>query len=570
MKPDDVGIPWCRSINAFDSPSQVYSPCYQHLIFSQHPVVDVTSNKVLHYLGISLKRPTLDAIIAHLKCVSEFVKRDPTEGTVKFLDESMRNVYSHIEYHHSKPEMKELAAKVKKIVWQDGYFFSPNQVVHHLYHNCVPYLCELTSTNKKFENLMREIGVENEVTIEMIQDTLQQIAKDYDCQTPIPDNILHFVESIAGQLESKLFDFSNVNLQRIYLPDEHKIMRHVSDLAENIGGVNTELMMKLPLYEEFMSRGNCYFVHMSIPRQRAIKLGVRPLLDAVLKEIEDEDFMSGTDFGQYEDLCDRLNGILKKYPADISIIKEFIQNADDAQATEIVFVLDHRVNFPDTTLLNDNPKWKSLQHTPALCIFNNRKFTEADIEGITKLGRGGKDSSPELIGKFGIGFNVAYHVTDCPSFVSYSEEGRPEYLCIFDPTQSFVPSASKRSPGRKWNFKTQSHYSGFTDQFQPYLAEDLLQLSKCAPNCLHDYGKHGYVVFRLPLTRCNVYDAQWKVREYEKSRLEFGHTFNLSTISELFDELAASSKDLLLFLNHLRSISSVSYTHLTLPTIYSV
>ena len=552
-KPSDVEIPWFGKINSFASPSQVFSPDHQHLVFSQHPIVNIASRSVVECLGIGLKKPTVDTIIAHLICLSQNVKTNPTEVTVIFLDEFMEQLLTLLDHDYSKQERKELMVKVKKPIWQDGYFLSPNQVCFHWCHSCVPYLCELSSNNKKFKPIIKEFGVKDEATFEMMQGALLRIATDYD-QAPLPDKILHFVESVARQLESKLSDTSNANLQAIYLPDEQKIMRHVSTLAENVDEVMMELVTKLPLYDEFLSKGKAYFVHKDIPRQRAVKLGVKPLLEAVLKEIEDEDFMSGNDFGQREDLCDRLNGILKKYPADVSIFKEFIQNADDAQASEIVFVLDHRINFNDEALLNVSPEWKSLQHTPALCVFNNRKFTEADIKGITKLGKGGKDRSPELIGKFGIGFNVAYHVTDCPSFVSFGEEDKPEYLCVFDPTRSFVPSASNQLPGRKWNFKSNNHYSGFSDQFQPYLANDLPELAKCAPNCLREYGKHGYVVFRLPLTRSNMYNAQ---RQTWKSRLEFGHSFNSSAICNLlFDKLALSSKHMLLFLNHLRSVSS--------------
>ena len=553
MKPNQVEVPWYGQSNSFASPSQIYSPQHQHLVFTQHSVANITSRNVLVCLGIGLKKPNMDTIIAHLTCLNQNIKTHKSKATITFLDGFMEQLLISLEHDYSRQERKELVVQVKTPIWQDGYFLSPSQVCFQWYHNCVPYLCELSSSNKKFKSIIKEFGVKEEATIEMMQGALQRIAADYD-QKPLPDNILSFVESVAGKLESDvaLSDSLKVNQPAIYLPDEQKIMRHVSALAENVDELMIELITKLPLYDEFLSKGKSYFVHKNIPRQRAVKLGVKPLLEAVLKEIEDETFMSGDDFGQREDLCDRLNGILKKYPADVSIFKEFIQNADDAQATEIVFVLDHRVNFKDETLVNVSPEWKSLQHTPALCIFNNRKFTEADITGITKLGKGGKDRSPELIGKFGIGFNVAYHVTDCPSFVSYSKEENPEYLCVFDPTLSFMPSASSRSPGRKWNFKGSNHHTGFSDQFQPYLANDLPKLANCEPNCLYEYGKHGYVVFRLPLTRSSTYSGQYRTW---KSKLEFGHSFSSSTIRHLLDELGKSSKHMLLFLNHLRSMS---------------
>ena len=549
QKPDGINVPWCGRAKMFETPLQVYSPSYMYLVFSQFPVVDVTSREVLRCLGISSKQPTLDTIISHLKHVSGYMTSKADDATSKFLDEAMKAVYTSLEKDYSKPEEIEWLMQVKNIIWQDGYFLSPNQVVRHWMHSCVPYLCELSTANKM--NLMEKLGVKNEPTLKMLECILQQVAEEYGSRA-LPEDVLHFVEFTARRLEIKVI-YLQPNERyalRVFLPDEKSIMREVSHLAENVSDVSTtKWVTNLPVYDEFMRSGDCYFVHKSISRHTAIALGVKPLLEAVLHEIEDLDFLSGSEFGQHEDLCDRLNGILRKYPADVSILQEFIQNADDAQATEIVFVLDHRTDFPDNTLLSSNSKWKSLQHTPALCIFNNRKFTHADIEGIAKLGRGGKDRSPKLIGKFGIGFNVAYHVTDCPSFVSYSEDGTPEYLCVFDPTQSFVSDPKKRSHGKKWNFKSQDHHSGFLDQFQPYLMKDLPKLSENAPKCLQNQ-ENGFVVFRLPLTRLS------KGEKPSQTSLDSGHDFSLAELNHIFRKFALISQDMLLFLNHLKNVSA--------------
>ena len=471
----------------FESPSRLYSSEYDSLIFSQCPLVEDVYYEAYMCLGIDSKRPVIELVIAHLKCIIEFVCNKPNDTTIKFLDKSMKEVYSYIQTSHSKTSLQEML-HLETFIWQDGYFLSPSQVVGSWDHNCLPYLCQLTSANKHFSSFF---GVQSEATLEMLVEVLHKIAKDHGT-FPIPDKILEFVEFTSGQLEKKMHH--EQQYLKIYLPDKDKIMRDTSVLADN---VSTEWIKDSRMYKDFLSSEASYLVHTSIPWDRAIKLGVNPLLEAVLKDIEDQDFLNGTEFeengDQSQGLCDQLNNILKCYPTDISILKEFVKDADDAQATEIIFVFDHRIDFPDSTLVNSSSRWKSLQHTPALCIFNNRKFTDTDIKGITKLGGGDKDKSAELIGRFGVGFNVAYHVTDCPSFVSYAEGGIPEYLCVFDPTQSFVHHATKQSPGKKWNFTDKNQYSEFLDQFQPYLHEDLHQLAQEVPNCLLDYKKHGYV-----------------------------------------------------------------------------
>ena len=535
QKPHDVDLPWCGKTQTFESPSQLYSSKYESLIFSQCPLVEDASNKAYEYLGITSKKPPFELVIAHLKCIIEFVSKKTNDATKNYLDKSMKELYSYIQASHSS--LQEVV-HLETFIWQDGFFLSPSQVVCNWDHDCVPYLCKLTSANKQFSNLF---GVKSEATLEMLVEVLLKITKDHGT-SPISDKILEFIEFISGQIEKKI----NYRSFKIYLPDKDKIMRDTSVLA---GNARTEWMRSSKLYKEFVSSETGYLVHKNISWECAIKLGVIPLLEAVIDEVEDHEFLKGTEFGQYEGhyLCKRLNGFLKVYPADVSIIKELIQSADDAQATEITFVFDHRTNFSDSTLVNCGSMWKSLQHTPALCIFINRKITDADIERITNIGEKSKDG-----GRCGVGFNAAYHVTDCPSFVSYAESGVPECLCVFDPTLSFVPHATKQLSARKWNFTDKYQYSEFSDQFQPYLHEDLYQLSQHAPGCLVDYKKYGFVVFRLPLTRC----SNELYTEKGPSKLTAGHTFNPSGMSKLIKEFTSISQDALLFLNHLRSVSA--------------
>ena len=155
----------------------------------------------------------------------------------------------------------------------------------------------------------------------------------------------------------------------------------------------------------------------------------------------------------------------------------------------------------------------------------------------------------------GIGFNIAYHITDCPSLVVFGEGGIPECLCIFDPTQLLLTHAGKWKPGRKWNFKGEDQYSEFPDQFQSYLKEDLQRLSQCVPNCLIDFAKNGCVVFRLPLTRLHPI-----VHEVGPSlttgKLKSGHAFKPSSLSDLLRKFMKVSQDILLFLNHVKIVSA--------------
>ena len=49
-------------------------------------------------------------------------------------------------------------------------------------------------------------------------------------------------------------------------------------------------------------------------------------------------------FGQHEDLTRRIQNIIRDYPFDITLLKELLQNADDAKAKKLYFILDKRTH----------------------------------------------------------------------------------------------------------------------------------------------------------------------------------------------------------------------------------
>ena len=91
-----------------------------------------------------------------------------------------------------------------------------------------------------------------------------------------------------------------------------------------------------------------------------------------------------------------------------------LKNADDAGASELFVIYDQRTH-PAEKLIGDT--MKKLQGESIL-IYNNKEFSEKDIDAIQQIGVGGKRENVQQAGKFGLGFNVAYHFTDVPSFVT--------------------------------------------------------------------------------------------------------------------------------------------------------
>ena len=144
--------------------------------------------------------------------------------------------------------------------------------------------------------------------------------------------------------------------------------------------------------------------------------------------------------GQRERLTVRLAGLVRQYQRGPGIIKEFLQNADDAGAVHLRIVMDWRDHGRDLTTAS--PLRQVLG--PALLIANDAEFSDEDFEYIRHIGESGKRVARAKTGRFGLGFNTAYNVTDYPSFLSR------EWMFCFDPHGDAVSE------------RTEDHGRGFT------------------------------------------------------------------------------------------------------------
>merc|ERR1719239_1583539 len=113
-------------------------------------------------------------------------------------------------------------------------------------------------------------------------------------------------------------------------------------------------------------------------------------------------------------LTERLKQILEKYPDGGQILKEKLQNAEDAGASEVRFVLDphsysrERIMAPITGK-NDLARMQD----GSLFVYNDAEFTKEDWGGIRSAGFSQKKEKVDKVGRFGSGFSSVYHLTDC-------------------------------------------------------------------------------------------------------------------------------------------------------------
>jgi hypothetical protein len=93
-----------------------------------------------------------------------------------------------------------------------------------------------------------------------------------------------------------------------------------------------------------------------------------------------------------------LNLLTELYPDNAHFIYELLQNAEDAQATRV---------------------WFEVHPSRFLCRHNGqRRFTEANVEAITSIGKSTKKDDLNQIGKFGVGFKAVFSYTDSPRVYS--------------------------------------------------------------------------------------------------------------------------------------------------------
>lgn len=107
-----------------------------------------------------------------------------------------------------------------------------------------------------------------------------------------------------------------------------------------------------------------------------------------------------------------------------AVIKELLQNADDAGATEVAVMLDER--RPPAGL----PQEYRVLYWPALLVRNNAPFRlqkeivgsdRDDFSALCDVASGHKRAQAIAAGRFGIGFNSVYFLTDTPVLFSRRE-----------------------------------------------------------------------------------------------------------------------------------------------------
>ncbi|KAJ7578054.1 hypothetical protein C8J56DRAFT_1031317 [Mycena floridula] len=127
------------------------------------------------------------------------------------------------------------------------------------------------------------------------------------------------------------------------------------------------------------------------------------------------------------DTARAIKNILDSYP-ESGILRELLQNSDDAQATSQIFILDHRKHRNSSLV---DPSLAESQG-PALLAYNDTSFKESDWIALDTLNSSNKTRDETKTGKYGLGIRACYHVTENLQVLSESK------LVIYDPQDHFA------------------------------------------------------------------------------------------------------------------------------------
>lgn len=240
-------------------------------------------------------------------------------------------------------------------------------------------------------------------------------------------------------------------------------------------------------------------------------------------------------FGQSEPLTVRIKGLLHQYPQGVGILKELLQNADDAGARHVVFTVDWR-DRQEEILGEDalpDSRLRKLRG-PALLAWNDSAFTEDDFTHIKRIGDSAKREDVTRTGRFGIGFNSVYHVTDCPGFLSRDR------LCFFDPHDHFVSRPGEH--GCSFSF-TPGVANNLWDR-HPLLG-DLYRAGDPEGDLTFDANGYKATVFRLPFR-----DAT----RAPHSEIRPNQPFTRADMEDIVRRFVGVGAEMLLFLKNVQSI----------------
>ncbi|KAI6651970.1 Sacsin-like [Oopsacas minuta] len=531
----------------FVSPRKCYTYSCHHLVTPIYPVASKSVGSFSKCLSL-LNNPGFGVVLEILDYLKSNVESIRSQKAI--IDDKILEIYKFLSKQSDSKNIDGIRNALNKVSWiwhpANMQFYATDQVIlssdfqsvpENTYLVSFPYM-ESIFRNNTLRKFLEEVGIKKSIDDETILACIERIHENESGN--LPKNLV--------QLVLKLLDSINEHencSDKIHILSQSNLLKRPNELFIHF----------LPLISEDTSEEDLsIFVHQSINTTNAIKLGVK--LSEQLYSSESD--ISVEDFGIEEEITDRIQTLVREMPIH-SLIKELIQNAEDSGATEILFILDEQdYSSHDKSLsLNSGvyPNWKLLHSCPSLTVYNNKGFSDEDIKGIQKLSVGGKSDNQNTIGKFGLGFNSVYHLTDAPSFITHRPEEPGIHLCFFDPFLKYTTNiyrfrSTKR--GKKFDI-TADNMEKFEDQLFPFRFNGFRKEPVLAASLANIWENGDFTMFRFPLDIEKFHSTHFKYRKSETRKHK-----SIKDIQEMLIEQIKRSSEILLFLRNVQTIKVIS------------
>ena len=525
-----------KPVNLFRSTCRELVACQNYVLneyrseYYQESLVDHRPpTSVFVQLGVKGKSDVaLSTVLEQLLIISSESNIETDAQMESYKERVVECIYKFLEGKVKEPEaaylvMSKLADK--PALFLENRFVHPSKAAFYMGHDCKPELYAVDQNKiNLYPNLLKTVGVKPHFSTDTVFKVILEKHTHYngkhlqDHELKLICNLLHCLTDqmvIENLTYDRLLSYGKDN---IIAPDNENVLRPTDQLCfDDCAFISTSSSMK--------------FVSSDLSRTCSERLGVFTKRRKCIEECS-----QGIPFEQKEELVTRLNGLLDGYPCDMGILKELIQNADDANATEIHFMIDFRTHGCDRIFEDSFSEFQG----PALCIFNDSSFSKADLLGIQNLGSGSKNADPCKTGQYGVGFNAVYNLTDMPSFLTKGPEIEGgETLCIFDPLHKHC----KKEVGVRYT-NMQTLRDTFSDVLSGYNETTFFDKEQCG------------TVFRLPLRQ-----SKSAISDIVMSR---------ETLNNIMEEFKSEVFEILLFLKSVSTITISDITSGHLDTLYSV
>ena len=346
---------------------------------------------------LALRQVTLDSVLEHWLKAMEKYKSEKESCGVQF-GQMMRTLLSLLPQYCSLASLEDAITRQfsdSDFIWisDDVGFVSANRLAVSCFdiRSLKPWLfsiCQGGYSHLSSPKIQSALGIKSEFSQSVLLNVLAEIKIYHDEGKALAEEVARDLAVAVG-----IVDWFAKNADKVSATLLGKILVPVKNLL-NLRLLPCADVIYFDTESNNSDVTDCNLIHGSITRETALKLRI-PFLSSRLalseykdtkRCLDDHTVEFGEEFGQQEPLARRLANIIGAYPWGVQILKELVQNADDAGASVLHIVYDKR-NHPTRTVFGDG--WKHLQG-PALLVYNDRPFSEDDLLGIQNLGLGSK------------------------------------------------------------------------------------------------------------------------------------------------------------------------------------